>query len=322
MILSAIDLATSMPTPIPVGSFSSRVLVTGASGFVGKALVRRLTMDGHAVTGLSRSAGQRYEDAAPLLAGHDCLVHLAARVHVMSDTAQDPLAAFRAANVTLAENLARQAAMAGVRRFVLISSVKVNGEATLPGQPLTEQQAAAPQDAYGVSKMEAEQGLRQIAAQTGMELVIVRPPLVYGPGVRANFAALFRAVARGIPLPLACIDNRRSLVALDNLLDFIVTCIGHRAAADQTFLVSDGEDLSTPELVRRMARALDRPARLVPVPLWLLDAGARLLGKQDRLQRLSGTLQLDISKARDMLGWQPPVTVDEGLRRTLADKLS
>ena len=310
-----------MSTPIPVDSFSSRVLVTGSSGFVGKALLRRLMAGGHAVTGVSRSDGQRYEDVVPLLAGHTCLVHLAARVHVMSDTAKDPLAAFRAANVTLAENLARQAATAGVQRFVFISSVKVNGEATLPGQPFTEQHTAAPQDAYGVSKMEAEQGLRLIAAQTGMELVIVRPPLVYGPGVRANFAALLQAVVRGIPLPLACIDNRRSLVALDNLLDFIVTCIGHPAAANQTFLVSDGEDISTPELIRRMAGAVDRPARLIPVPLWLLGTGARLLGKQDRLQRLTGSLQLDVSKAHDLLGWHPPVTVDEGLRRTLGGNL-
>lgn len=316
---------------MPSDSFASRVLVTGASGFVGEALLGRLTAAGHAVTGISRHSGQaapsglygvqRYEDAAPLMAGHTCLVHLAARVHVMNDKEPDPLAAFRAANVTLTENLARQAAGAGVRRFVFISSVKVNGEATLPGQPFTEQDAVAPQDAYGLSKMEAEQGLRQIAAQTGMELVIIRPPLVYGPGVRANFAALMRTVSRGIPLPLACIDNRRSLVALDNLLDFIVTCIGHPAAANQTFLVSDGEDLSTPELVRRMARAVGRPARLLPVPLWLLQAGARIMGKEDRLQRLSGNLQLDISKARSLLGWQPPVTVDEGLRRTLADNL-
>jgi nucleoside-diphosphate-sugar epimerase len=305
------------------------VLVTGASGFVGEALVRKLAATGRAVTGVSRNGGdvnrpglsgvKRYEDAAPLMAGHACMVHLAARVHVMNDAAQDPLAAFRAANVTLTLNLARQAAAAGLRRFVFISSIKVNGEATLPGQPFTEQDAFAPQDPYGVSKMEAEQGLHQIAAETGLEVVIIRPPLVYGPGVRANFAALMRAVARGVPLPLGAINNRRSLVALDNLLDFIVNCLSHPAAANQTFLVSDGEDLSTPELVRRMARAVGKPARLLPVPLWLLNAGALLLGKQDRLQRLCGSLQLDISKARDLLGWQPPISVNEGLRLTVAD---
>ena len=317
---------------MPAVSFASRVLVTGANGFVGRALVRRLTGAGHLVTQVPRSTGQaappglysagNYDDLAPLMVGHASLVHLAARVHVMNDAAHDPLAAFRAANVILAENLARQAAASGVKRFVFISSIKVNGEATLPGRPFTEQDAAAPQDVYSISKMEAEQGLRQIAAQTGMELVIVRPPLVYGPGVRANFAALMRAVERGVPLPLGSIDNRRSLVALDNLLDFIVTCIHHPAAAHQNFLVSDGEDLSTPELIRRMARAVGRPARLLPVPLWVLRAGALVLGKQDKLQRLCGNLQLDISKARGLLGWQPPVTVEEGLRRTLADNQS
>ena len=317
---------------MPAVSFASRVLVTGANGFVGRALVRRLTGAGHLVTQVPRSTGQaappglysagNYDDMAPLMSGHASLVHLAARVHVMNDAAHDPLAAFRAANVILAENLARQAAASGVKRFVFISSIKVNGEATLPGRPFTEQDAAAPQDAYSISKMEAEQGLRQIAAQTGMELVIVRPPLVYGPGVRANFAALMRAVERGVPLPLGSIDNRRSLVALDNLIDFIVTCIHHPAAAHQNFLVSDGEDLSTPELIRRMARAVGRPARLLPVPLWVLRAGALVLGKQDKLQRLCGNLQLDISKARGLLGWQPPVTVEEGLRRALADNHS
>ncbi len=314
---------------MPVDSSAGPVLVTGASGFVGEALVRKLAAAGRAVTGVSRHGAdvnrpglncvKRYEDAAPLMAGHACMVHLAARVHVMNDAAQDPLAAFRAANVTLTLNLARQAAAAGLRRFVFISSIKVNGEATLPGQPFTEHDAFAPQDSYGVSKMEAEQGLHQIAAETGLEVVIIRPPLVYGPGVRANFAALIQAVARGVPLPLGVINNRRSLVALDNLLDLIMTCLSHPAAANQTFLVSDGEDLSTPELVRRMARAVGKPARLLPVPLWLLNAGARLLDKQDKLQRLSGSLQLDISKARELLGWQPPITVNEGLRRTVAD---
>jgi UDP-glucose 4-epimerase len=237
----------------------------------------------------------------------------------MQDTATDPLADFRRVNVQGTLNLARQAAATGVRRFVFISSIKVNGETTDLGYPFTADDVPAPlDDPYGVSKMEAEQGLRQIAAETGMEVVIIRPPLVYGPGVKANFAALMRAVQRGWPLPLGMVHNQRSLVGLDNLVDFIVTCITHPQAANQTFLVSDGKDLSTTELVRGMAKAAGMPARLLPVPLWVLQAGASLLGKGDAVQRLCGNLQVDISKARSLLGWVPPVSVEEGLRRAMA----
>ena len=200
---------------------------------------------------------------------------------------------------------------------MFISSVKVNGESTQPGRAFTEIHAPDPQDAYGQSKHEAEQGLHQIAQETGMEVVIIRPPLVYGPGVKANFAALMRAVQRGWPLPLGAIHNQRSLVALDNLVDFIITCITHPQAANQTFLVSDGQDLSTAELIRGMARAAAVPARLVPVPVWALQAGAKLLGKGDAVQRLCGNLQVDISKARESLGWVPPVSLEEGLRRAM-----
>lgn len=249
------------------------------------------------------------------LAGVEVIVHLAARVHVMHDTEADPLTAFRAVNVEGTLNLARQAAAAGVKRFVFISSVKVNGESTLSGRAFTEIDVPNPQDAYGQSKHEAEQGLRQLAADTGMEVVIIRPPLVYGPGVKANFAALMRAVQRGWPLPLGAVHNRRSLVALDNLVDFIVTCVTHPQAANQTFLVSDGQDLSTTELVRGMAQAAGVPAHLLLVPVWALQAGATLLGKGDAVQRLCGNLQVDIAKARLLLGWVPPVSVEEGLRR-------
>jgi nucleoside-diphosphate-sugar epimerase len=249
------------------------------------------------------------------LSGVQTVIHLAARVHVMHDTTADPLTAFRAVNVEGTLNLAHQAAAAGIKRFVFISSVKVNGERTLPGQPFTEADAPSPQDAYAMSKYEAEQGLHQIAANTGMEVVIIRPPLVYGPGVKANFAALMRAVQRGWPMPLGAVHNQRSLVALDNLVDFIVTCITHPQAANQTFLVSDGQDLSAAELVRGMAKAADVPVRLLPVPVWALRAGATLLGRGDVVQRLCGNLQVDIGKARTLLGWAPPFSVAQGLLR-------
>lgn len=250
----------------------------------------------------------------PALSDAQVIVHLAARVHLMRDPASDPLAEFRRVNSEGTLNLARQAAAAGARRFVFLSSVKVNGEAGA----FEESDAAAPSDAYGLSKSEAEKGLREIAAETGMDVVIIRSPLVYGPGVQANFRALIRGIALGIPLPLGAVDNRRSLVALDNLVDLIVTCVEHPAAANETFFVSDGEDLSTPQLIRRLARAMGRPARLISVPAPLLMTTATLLGKRHVAQRLLGSLQVDISKARRLLGWVPPVSVDEALRRTAA----
>jgi UDP-glucose 4-epimerase len=315
--------------------------VTGATGFLGAALLRRLALlqadlfgaTSHSLLGITRYApakgiaGVRYVSVGDFsgtvdwpvaLSGVDVVVHTAARVHVMADTAVEPLAEFRRVNVQASLGLAREAAAVGVRRFVFISSVKVNGEATWAGQPFTEEDAGAPKDGYGLSKLEAEEGLRQLSADTGMEVVIIRPPLVYGPGVKANFAALMRAVQRAWPLPLGAVHNQRSLVALDNLVDFIVTCITHPLAANQTFLVSDGQDLSTTELVRGMAQAVGVPARLLPVPVWALQAGASLLGKGDAVQRLCGNLQVDISKARSFLGWVPPVSVQEGLRRAMA----
>ena len=213
-------------------------------------------------------------------------------------------------------NLARQAATAGVRRFIFISSVKVNGEVTSLGVPYTADAKAAPVDPYGISKMEAEQGLRLIAAETGMEVVIIRPVLVYGPGVKANFHSMMSWLHKGIPLPLGSIYNKRSLVALDNLVDLIVTCITHPAAANQTFMVSDGDDLSTTELLRSMGAALNKPARLLPVPSWVLEVGAVALGRRALSQRLCGSLQVDISKTRELLNWSPPVSVNEALSKT------
>jgi nucleoside-diphosphate-sugar epimerase len=307
------------------------ILVTGAGGFVGQFLCARFMQIGmsvravvrHAVSVPEKCDGVILEDIEGFTDWHgalisiDTVVHLAARVHVMHDTASDPLSAFRSVNVQGTLNLARQAAAAGVKRFVFISSVKVNGESTQPGHAFTETDAPNPQDAYGLSKFEAEQGLRQIAADTGLEVVIIRPPLVYGPGVKANFAALMRAVQRGWPLPLGAVHNQRSLVALDNLVDFIVTCITHPKAASQTFFVSDGQDLSTTDLVRGMAQAAGVSARLLPVPVWVLQSGAALLGQGAMAQRLCGNLQIDISKARHLLAWAPIISIEEGLRNVV-----
>jgi nucleoside-diphosphate-sugar epimerase len=318
---------------ISLGSQTGLTLITGAHGFVGSGLVARLAGDKVETLACIRGGmvllpeGVRVAplgelnaktDWRDVLVGVKNLVHLAARVHVMHDTEADPLKAFRAVNVDSTLNLARQAAAEGVKRFVFVSSVKVNGECTLPGRAYSEADIPDPQDYYGKSKQEAEQGLRQLSAETGMEVVIIRPPLVYGPGVKANFAALMRAVQRGWPLPLGAVHNQRSLVALDNLVDFIITCITHPQAANQTFLVSDGQDLSTTELVRGMAQAAGVPGRLLSVPVWAMQAAASLMGKGDVVQRLCGNLQVDISKARSLLGWVPPVSVEDGLRQAMA----
>lgn len=319
----------------------SCVLITGASGFVGSAVVNRLAIHSDFTPRAAMRQDQQHlfpavdvvqvgdlvpnTDWSAALQGVDAVVHLAARVHVMTDTATDQLTEFRRVNVEGTLNLARQAVAAGVRRFVLISSIKVNGESTFPPHsgPLPTgarevcraDDMADPQDPYGISKHEAELGLRRLAAESGMEVVIIRPPLVYGPGVKANFQNIMRWIKRGVPLPLGAIHNKRSLVALDNLVDLIITCLDHPAAANQTFLVSDGEDLSTTELLQRMGLALGWPARLIPVPTLLLKAGAAVLGRRDMAQRLCGSLQVDITKAQTLLGWTPPISVDEGLRR-------
>ena len=309
------------------------ILVTGATGFVGREVMAAAARRGIQVRGAARRApdpvveGAEYvlgADLAPdrdwsaALAGVDVVVHAAARVHVMNDMASDPLAVFRRINVAGTVNLARQAAAAGIHRFVFISSIKVNGERNVGGRPFRATDAAAPIDPYGISKHEAEEALRRVASETGLEVVIIRPPLVYGPGVKANFAALVRAVARGIPLPLGAVQNERSLIGLDNLVDFVITCITHPAATNEVFLVSDGEDLTTPDLIRRIGAALGRPARLISVPRWMLITGAAVIGKRDVARRLLDSLRVDSSKARTLLGWTPPVSVDEGLRRAVA----
>ena len=311
-----------------------KVLVTGASGFVGRALLMRLnaTSAMTAVGSVRNRAGVLFDSGGSVLTVGDltsqtdwsralisaeAVVHTAARVHVMQEAAADPLAEFRRVNVEGTLNLARQAAAAGVRRFAFISSIKVNGESTELAHPFTADAGTEPLDAYGISKMEAENGLQRIASETGMEVVVIRPPLVYGPGVKGNFAAMVRWLKRGLPTPLGAIHNSRSLVALDNLTDLIAICLTHPAAAGQTFLVSDGEDVSTTELLRRLGHAMNRPARLIPVPASWLKLAASMVGKQDMAQRLCSSLQVDIEKTRRLLGWQPPLTLDQGLKKAV-----
>lgn len=311
-----------------------RILVTGASGFLGRRLTRSLSLlDRYVVTSAVRREAPVYfghevivkdldgnTDWSEALRAQDVIVHAAARAHVLKDEVPEPLAEYRKVNVDGTLNLARQAAETGVRRFVFISSIKVNGEQTPPNQPFTAEDTPAPEDAYGISKMEAEQGLQALAAETGMEVVIIRPPLVYGPGVKGNFASMIRLVEKGLPLPLGAINNKRSLVALDNLTDLIITCIDHPFAANQVFLAGDGEDLSTTELLQGVAKAMGKTSRLIPVPASMLMFGATVLGKKAMAQRLLGSLQVDISKARNLLGWQPPLSVEEGLKRCFPDQ--
>lgn len=312
------------------------ILVTGASGFVGRAVVERLAQERRNVlaalrvdaatrwTGPARPMTVRDLDAttdwSAALTGVSAIVHCAARVHVMRELEIDPLKMFRSVNVDGTLQLARQAAAAGVKRFVFVSSVKVNGEATQLGRPFRADDPPGADDPYGLSKLEAELGLLELARATALEVSIVRPPLVYGPGVKANFAALARAVLRGVPLPFGAVTgNRRSLVALDNLVDLLLTCVDHPAAANQVFLVSDGDDLSTAELIQRIARVGGRDARLLRVPPAILRWSAGLLGRRDAANRLLGSLQVDIDDTCERLQWQPPVSVDQGLRRAVED---
>jgi len=305
------------------------IILTGATGFLGSRLAttlyskpdlkltaavrRRIKIPvAHIVEVLGLEANSDWSTA---LANQQVVIHAAARAHIMRDEVSNPLTEYRRVNVDGTLNLARQSAAVGVERFIFISSIKVNGEQTHKGQAFKPDDVPCPEYAYGISKWEAEEGLKEVSADTGMEVVIIRSPLVYGPGVKSNFASMIKLVEKGIPLPLGAIHNQRSLVALDNLVDLIITCIDHPAAANQVFLAADGEDMSTTELLLGVAKAAGKPSRLIPIPSSVLMLAATLLGKKNVAQRLLGSLQVDISKARDLLGWEPPISVEEGLRR-------
>lgn len=300
------------------------ILITGHTGFVGQALVKALPEDTLRLVGRRHIAGQpgQYfqkeltttEDYSDCLAGVSVVIHAAARVHVMDDTAADPLAAYREVNVAGTLNLARQAAASGVKRFIFISTIKVNGEATLPDQPFTAHDLSQATDPYGISKAEAEAALKKLCSDTRMEFVVIRPPLVYGPGVKANFAAMLRLAKRNLPLPLGAIRNQRSMVALSNLVDLIKVCIDHPKAANQTFLVSDDRDLSTTELLQLMVRAYGKTPRLIPVPMSWFNIIGKLTGKQAVIARLCGNLQVDINDTKTTLNWRPPVSVEDGIK--------
>lgn len=303
-----------------------KVLVSGANGFIGRALCPYLTSLGHTVVPVVRRPcnmdGEHvvgdelsWESA---LTGCDSVVHLAGRAHVMRDREKDPLPAFRLANVDATLDLANRAVEAGVRRLVFMSTIKVNGERTVPGSSFRPDDPPAPEDAYAVSKWEAEQGLQEIAVKTGLEVVVIRPPLVYGPGAKGNFSSLIRWGCMGIPLPLGAVHNLRSMIGLDNLLSFTALCADTGAspnAKGQVFLVSDGHDMSTTELLCKIMHAYGCTSYLLPVPVGLIRLAAWLTGKAALTDRLLGSLTVDDSKARELLGWHPQVSVDEQLRK-------
>lgn len=307
-----------------------KFLITGADGFVGKPLCAELLRRGHPVRAAVRAADApagNIEQAAVgsidgatdwsiVLRGVGVVIHLAARVHVMSDTAADPLAEFLKVNLHGTVNLAQQAAQAGVKRLVYVSSIKVNGEETRDEQRFSEADPPAPQDPYAISKWQAEQALHRVAQETGLEVVIIRPPLVYGPGVKGNFAQMLKVLAKGVPLPLASVRNQRSLIYVGNLVDALIACATHPAAVGQAYLVCDSEDISTPDLLRQLAGEMGVPSRLFPCPPALLRLAGKLTGKPQQLERLLGSLQIDDAKIRRDLSWQPPFSLDQGLQAT------
>lgn len=312
------------------------LLLTGASGFLGKSLLEYFSSKKFRVRPVYRSNDQLKEsgnDDAVLIPGLEedvdwqtalnsvsVVIHAAARAHAMNDEAIDPLSEYRKINVYGTLNLAQQAAKAGVKRFIFISSIKVNGESTSLGKPFKADDIPSPEDAYGISKAEAEAGLWQISHETGMELVIIRPVLVYGQGVKGNFSKIISLIRRGLPLPFGCVnDNKRSFVGLDNLVNLIEVCVSHPKAANQIFLASDGHDVSTRELMRNIADAIQSPLYLIPIPVFIMNLGLTLFGKKMVVQRLMGSLQVDIEKNQRLLGWSPPFSLKDGLRKMLRE---
>lgn len=309
----------------------AKVLLTGATGFVGSTLLARLKKQPEIQVTVTTRRDVLDTDINTVVVGDidsdtdfsvalrnaDTVIHCAARAHIMSDKVPEPLAEYRRVNVAGTLNLARQAARYGVKRFIFISSIKVNGESTTSNPKFNVFDIPAPRDAYGKSKAEAEQALLQLSRETNMEVVIIRPTLVYGPAVKANFSSLFSVVSRGIPLPFACIrNNKRSLVSVTNLVDLIVTCIDHPKAANQIFLVSDDHDVSTSEMVHEMAAALGKSTWQIPVPVWCYALVGKIFNKSDIVDRLTGSLQVDITHTKETLGWTPKETLQEGFKKT------
>lgn len=305
-----------------------KLILTGATGFVGKRILKKTSSFTVTVIGRSKPESltdftffhaniDAHSNYGPALSEGDVVIHSAARAHLMDDKSVDPLTAFREVNTLGTINLAKQAAQAGVKRFIFISSIKVNGEHTNRDKPFSADDKASPEDPYGLSKAEAEEQLKKLSKETGMEVVIIRPPLVYGPGVRANFAAMMRLAATGIPLPFGGIkENRRSLVSVYNLVDLIVTCVSHPNAANQTFLVSDDEDLSTATMLKELSMALGKSGRMFFLPVTLIELIGVIIGKSSIVDRFCGSLQVDISKTKQLLDWHPPISVKEGFAQT------
>jgi nucleoside-diphosphate-sugar epimerase len=309
------------------------ILITGATGFIGQAVVQHLlAMTDHQVTALTRRTSAAVPDGVKCLqveaidgstdygnqlAGVDVVIHLAARVHRLNETSGTSYPAYKSINVDGTLNLARQAVKAGVRRFIYLSSIKVNGESTQLGKPFTADDTPTPSDPYAISKCEAERGLMALSKDTGMQYVIIRPPLVYGPGVKANFQKLMGLIRKGLPLPLGSTDNLRSMVSIDNLVNLVQRCINHPNANNKVFLVSDDRDVSTTELLRIVADAMDLPCRLILFPKSLLTLAASIFGKKDIARRLLGSLQVDISKTKSELDWKPVITIEEAIRLTV-----